>query len=304
MAVQATPDCRRRFPDPGALRGRADVSDRSWRRSATTVNQLTVPHNELHLWMLCPPRTESAARLMTVSELDGHERERAASFDRVRDRLLYEAAHIALRRVLAAYLGVHPRDVRFGREPCPGCGGPHGRPVVADPPFPLHFSLSHSHGLALIAVSVNPVGVDVEQLPSAASVDLCTPALHPAEQEEIASQPTEARRRAFARLWTRKEAYLKAIGTGLGRDLSADYLGEREGSGAPQGPAGWTVRNVPSGSRHTGHFAATAFQGAEDHWCTVRRLPAHSLCIDHATGLIAALEARECALLPVSGALT
>ncbi|MFD7441335.1 4'-phosphopantetheinyl transferase family protein [Streptomyces sp. NPDC059909] len=273
---------------------------------------LTVTDDELQLWMLRRPWTESAARPLTVSGLDDRERERAASFQRPQDRLLYVSAHLALRRVLAACLGVHPRDVLLGREPCPGCGGPHGRPVVADAPFPLHFSLSHSHGLVLIAVATHPVGVDVEQLPSAETVDLCTPSLHPAEQKELALLPTGERRRAFTRLWTRKEAYLKAIGTGLSRDLSADYLGEREGPGAPPGPAGWTVRNVPTGSRHSaqsdhsGHCAAVAFRSAQDHCCTVRRLPEDSLYADDATatGIVAAVEPRVCALLPVSRALT
>ncbi|MGW1884450.1 4'-phosphopantetheinyl transferase family protein [Streptomyces sp. NPDC001970] len=290
MTVQAVPDHRRRRP--GVLPGRR------------IARRLTVTDNELQLWMLPRPWARSAARPLRVSELDDRERERAASFQRPQDRLLYESAHIALRRVLAAILGVRPRDVLLGREPCPGCGGPHGRPVVADAPFPLHFSLSHSHGLALVAVSAKPVGVDVEQVPSVQRADLCIPSLHPAEREELALLPTEERRRAFTALWTRKEAYLKATGTGLGRDLSADYLGEREGPGAPRRPADWTVRNLPTGSGRGGHRAAVAFQGAEDQRCTVRRLSADCLHTDDATGLLAGLEARECALPPVSRALT
>ncbi|MBZ6477608.1 4'-phosphopantetheinyl transferase family protein [Streptomyces griseocarneus] len=199
---------------------------------------------ELHLWAL--PGPWPGVPPPAAAELGAAERERAAAFVRPEDRLRYVAAHVALRRVLAAYLGLPPGEVGLRRAPCVRCRGPHGRPVVAPPDGGTHFSLSHTRDLVLIAVAASPVGVDAEAAPSAETADLCRDALHPAEREELAALPDAERAEAFGRLWTRKEAYLKGLGAGLARPPAADYLGERTDAAAPARPAGWTVRNVPA----------------------------------------------------------
>jgi 4'-phosphopantetheinyl transferase len=226
----------------------------------------TAPEEDwLDLWLIRPPKTEDAARL-DLSELDAVEHERAASFVRPVDRVTYSSAHIALRRLLGGYLGTAPQDVPFVREPCPGCGEPHGRPAVAHPAPPVHFSLSHCRGLAMVGVAPVPLGVDVELRPRPETVDTCLPALHPGERRELSAVPLEARLELFGRVWTRKEAYLKGLGTGLGRAPHKDYLG----ADPSRRPAGWTVLDVPGGPfRH----AAVAVVGAEPATTTVRWLP-------------------------------
>ncbi|MER6683335.1 4'-phosphopantetheinyl transferase family protein [Streptomyces olivaceoviridis] len=199
------------------------------------------------LWLLRQPRPGTCTGELDLTELDEAERQRAGSCRREAGRLLYSSVHIALRRLLGAYLDTGPRQLRFGRAPCPCCGEPHGRPVLEVPESPLHFSLSHSAGMALIGVSTVPIGVDVEKIPSRDTVRVCTPALHPDEQGELLARPDGVGAVAFGRLWTRKEAYLKGIGTGLARDLSADYLGADSG----RHPARWTLHDVPCGPRHT-----------------------------------------------------
>lgn len=243
---------------------------------------------KLDLWSLRPPRTDDGPRTMATAELDEDERRRAAGFVRPLDRLQYVAAHIALRRLLAAYTGVAPGRVRLGRDPVRGRGGRRGRPVVLDAPVPLHFSLSHSHGLVLLGVAATPVGVDVQRVPSSVTAALCLPKLHPLEREELARLDDEHRPLAFGRLWTRKEAYLKGLGTGLGRRPAADYLGDERGVGATSGrPPGWVVRNVPTA---TGHVAAAALLAEVDHRARVFGLPAKCLYVREAdaTELIAA----------------
>ncbi|MGP3949274.1 4'-phosphopantetheinyl transferase family protein [Streptomyces sp. 7N604] len=242
----------------------------------------------LDLWMLRQPWTELPGDPLVVSDLDEREMARADSFCRAHDRLLYLSAHIALRRLLASYLRIPPGEVRFTREPCPGCGASHGRPAVADCPAPLHFSLSHSNGLALFGVATEPVGVDVEKFPGEETVELCSPALHPVEQAELQRHARPDRLTAFGRLWTRKEAYLKGIGTGLSRDLTADYLGEG-GTAAPPYPPEWTVRNVPCGSSHTIHVAAAAVRGDVTWPTTIRWLPADCLYAEDAGAVIDAI---------------
>ncbi|MFF3246813.1 4'-phosphopantetheinyl transferase family protein [Streptomyces sp. NPDC002870] len=210
------------------------------------------------LWLLrqAAHRTD----MPPLGELDAAERTRAARFVHAPDSALYAVAHVALRRVLAAYLRISPADVRFARDSCPSCGGPHGRPVLdGASPRTLHFSLSHSPGLVLIAVAEAPVGVDVERVRSSEAAAILVPSLHPAERAELARLPDEQLPMAVCCLWTRKEAYLKGIGTGLCRELDADCLGERAGV---EGPAGWTVRNVHCGPGQRSHAAAVALPAA------------------------------------------
>lgn len=205
----------------------------------------------LDLWVLSVSsvRTERADE----SVLDAQERSRVAKFLRDDDRKSYLAAHIALRYILGRQVGLPPSDIVLARDPCPNCGAMHGRPVLAGPDPAVQFSLSHGGDLVLVGVAGTTVGVDVEAVPDhGVAVDLCT-RLHPAEQREIAA--AEPLDEAFARVWARKEAYLKGIGTGLSRGLSTDYLGA---TGLAELPAGWTVLDVPVRS---GYAAAAAVWG-------------------------------------------
>ncbi|MCC3771478.1 4'-phosphopantetheinyl transferase superfamily protein [Streptomyces sp. UNOC14_S4] len=185
--------------------------------------------------------------------LDARERARAAAFARDRLRERYVASHLGLRRLLGAYLGTDPAAVVLTREPCPGCGGPHGRPAVAGAPF--HFSLSHAGDLALYAFADTPVGADVEREQPLAVVTDVARALHPDETAELAGLPARDRLAAFARCWTRKEAYLKGLGTGLSGSLSATYVGTGPDPAPPQG---WTLTDIPVGPGHAAAMAVAA----------------------------------------------
>ncbi|MFD7975641.1 4'-phosphopantetheinyl transferase family protein [Streptomyces sp. NPDC059071] len=209
---------------------------------------------------------------LDTSVLDARERERAAAFLRPADRTLYTVAHVALRTVLGRLLGERPEDLRFTREPCPCCGEPHGRPALAVsvPEPPLHFSLSHTRGRVLIATAPVPVGADVELRPEPEAVKDLVSVLHPSERAEIeagiaaeagtgtgsagAGQEAPARRAAaFGRIWARKEAYLKGLGTGLGR---APHLDDLSTGAAP--PAGWSLYDLPGGPSHHAAIALRA----------------------------------------------
>jgi 4'-phosphopantetheinyl transferase len=268
------------------------VSDAVDRKGAATEPALTVGPGELHIWVLPRPWTHTDPAPLPVGELDEGERRRAAGLMRTGDRVRYLSAHVALRRVLSAYTGIAPRALRLGRDRCPCCGGPHGRPVLlgaagAAVPGRPQFSLSHSHEVAVLAVASATVGVDVRRVPPAWTVQLCLADLHPAEQAELAAVPGPRRPAAFARLWTRKEAYLKGLGTGLRRDPAADHLGARRG--APACPAGWSIADLPGPPR----YAAAAAVRTRGHRTTVvRTLTADCLHADDATELIAAVRPR------------
>jgi 4'-phosphopantetheinyl transferase len=209
--------------------------------------------------------TLAAARAL----LDAEEVGRADRFRRPADRDRFVGAHAALRAVLAPHAGRPPAELSFGREACPLCGEPHGRPRLvgdgadAGADVGVHFSLSHTDGVAAIAVARRPVGVDVESTARQADLDDLDGALHPSERRAVSALPAADRRLAVLRCWVRKEAYLKAIGTGLGLDPATVDVG-LAGHDAPQADAGpdrWVLTDLPAGD---GHVAAVAGMAATD----------------------------------------
>lgn len=177
---------------------------------------------------------------------------RAAEFVQAAGRDSYVCAHVALRRLLGLYLGVAPGEVAIERAPCAHCDEPHGRPVL--PGGALHFSLSHCTGLSLPAFTTAPVGVDVEELVTPATILETADVLHPREAAELSRPPAAERPAAFTRVWTRKEAYLKGLCVGLSADPAADYVG----SGVDPAPVpGWWLVDV---AVPQGHCAAVALR--------------------------------------------
>jgi 4'-phosphopantetheinyl transferase len=151
---------------------------------------------------------DAAAR----AALSPEEVARAGRFVFARDRDRYVAAHAALRHLLAASADEAPR-LRFA-------AGPFGKPRLAGRGG-AHFNLSHSQGVALVAISAQAeVGVDVEVLrPMPDAQALAGVYFTQAEQQALAACHARggdaARDRAFLVCWSRKEACLKALGTGL-----------------------------------------------------------------------------------------
>ncbi|KJY32185.1 hypothetical protein VR44_16420 [Streptomyces katrae] len=214
--------------------------------ATATAEPAAGPAPHVSVWSVrVPPARELDA--LDLSVLDAEEHRRIATFRHEADRVRYAFAHVALRRVLGARLDVEPYAVRFGRDPCPLCSGPHGRPVLDGPAARPRFSLSHSGRRVLVAVAEPTVGVDVEGIPSGTTVMDVGRALHPAERAAIAAVPLAGRAAAFARVWARKEAYLKGLGTGLGRDLGKDD------TGSPL--AGWRLVDLPVDDEHAAALA-------------------------------------------------
>ncbi|MCI4041588.1 4'-phosphopantetheinyl transferase superfamily protein [Streptomyces sp. TRM75563] len=156
------------------------------------------------------------------------------------------------RRILAELLGVAPDAVALGRLPCPGCGAAdHGPPAVLHPRSPFRISLSHASGRCLLAVAQVPVGVDIEVERPVKIDELARVALTATEHRQLLGRPAGAARdRAFPRCWTRKEAALKALGTGIATDLSRiethpDRRGPVTVTAGPPGTArDWSVHDV------------------------------------------------------------
>jgi len=151
---------------------------------------------------------DDAVRGRLITTLSPDERTRAAQFRGARLRDRFVAAHAALRAVLARHVGRDPRDLTFVEES-------RGKLRLAGDE--VRFNLSRSSDLAVVAVTRDhDVGVDLER------VRLDIPALSvadgffaPEERRRLRDVAGGPRARAFFDLWTRKEAYLKAVGAGI-----------------------------------------------------------------------------------------
>jgi 4'-phosphopantetheinyl transferase len=193
------------------------------------------------------PLSQDPAALVRSSELlSNEERARADSFRFQADRTRYVVAHAALRVLLAGALGRTPRELRFERTS-------RGKPYLAD--AGIHFNLAHSTMYALVGVSRDSeIGVDTESI--RATVEYQALAERYFAPEEVAwldAAPIDQRRSRFFRMWTVKEAFLKATGEGLGRPLADAVVTFAPDGGATLSDSGWTAEEsaiVP------GHAAA------------------------------------------------
>lgn len=116
------------------------------------------------------------------------------------------------------------------------------RCVLARHPGP-HVSASHRADVAAIAVSSHPLGIDIETGVHAIDVDTLAPRVcHPSERWALAALAPAQRAGLFARLWTRKEAFCKAAGSGLQDSVAAVWF-------EPAGPGRAAVRGAPADGR-------------------------------------------------------
>ena len=133
----------------------------------------------------------------------------------------------ALERAVASVTGVRADQVIID-SPCDDCGRPHGKPRVTSPRAPdgseIVVSKSSAGDLVAIAVSTDAagrdLGVDIESLTSVSRARVDEVAFSDAERDLIDDEPAATRSLLRTRLWSRKEAYLKATGRGLRLDLT------------------------------------------------------------------------------------
>lgn len=200
-----------------------------------------------------------------MSVLDRDERARAGRFRFPIDRDRYVARHVFLRQVLAGYLGTTPQGVRIHTTRL-------GRPEL-DAPCSLDFSISHSDGRALVAVSRGGrVGVDIERVRHLDdALDLAADHMTEREVACVRSVPLGSRSRAFLELWTRKEAAVKAMGLGLSQPLDRFDTGEPgpDGVSSPTGLPGDPAMGIVGLVDPDGFVAAVAL---ERHRPTVRHM--------------------------------
>lgn len=173
--------------------------------------------------------------------------ERARRFHHDRDRIRFLTGRCVLREQLSQFTGRPAAALQFA-------DGPFGKPYLVDAPD-CHFNLSHSAHRALLAIGGDaPLGVDIElihvvdKLPALARAHFTADEIGP-----LMALPVDERDAAFLCLWTRKEACLKAIGTGLNIEPASFSVGlepdvRRLRVEGPRGGAGVELRNIDVGA--------------------------------------------------------
>jgi 4'-phosphopantetheinyl transferase len=190
----------------------------------------------------------SACSEADLTLLDPAERARAARFRFARDRNRYVAAHAQVRRHLGARLGVAPEEVALAATP-------DGKPVLDADSMPpaaaarssaCCFNLTHSGSVGYLAIAPCSVGIDVELHRSMEDLQpLIDTYCSAAEIAALAGLPAGERTIGFLAVWTRKEAALKAWGTGIGAipldelhvGIDADALASRPAAAGDPYPA-------------------------------------------------------------------
>jgi 4'-phosphopantetheinyl transferase len=176
---------------------------------------VTLAPGEIHLW-LASLQLNSASMQRRWRTLDGDERARALRFHFMKDRGDFTAARGILRDILSRYLGRPASKLRFHY-------GESGKPELRAKTGErkLNFNTSHSHGLAVYAVTLGAeVGVDLEKVRSAVLRDSVPERFFSlSEATELRSLPRRLQPRSFFQTWTQKEALAKAQGQGLARSL-------------------------------------------------------------------------------------
>lgn len=197
----------------------------------------TASDHEIDVWLISCERSKGIH--FSAELLSPEERERADRFHRELDGNRFRVTHGAMRMILARYLKVGPHELSFSAER-------GGKPELASQfrNTGIRFNLSHASELALLAVTRGArVGVDLERVNSEFPIEeVAERFFSPAEISVLKELPGEEKLEAFFSCWTRKEAYIKAVGGGFSIPLD----GFEVAVGSERAPALVAVRDNPA----------------------------------------------------------
>jgi len=183
-----------------------NIANDKWKRTNAAPS---LKDGEIDLWRV--DLDHHPAFIGSLFELlSDDEKTRANKFVFAKDRSHFIACRATARKILGGYLGTGPQKVRFST-------GRNGKPFLAAQDGDLRFNVSHSQGLGVVAVSLNrEIGVDIEYINQDFDVLGIAPnVFSAAELSQLRLLlPGDLAAKFFAG-WTRKEAFLKAMGDGL-----------------------------------------------------------------------------------------
>lgn len=223
-----------------------------------------VREGDVHVWRV--PLDIPEASVQQLGTLLAHdELARAGRFRFERDRRRFIVARGSLRTILGEYLEHPPSHIQFGYED-------HGKPYLAGWGA-LHFNVSHSNELALMALCLNHrVGIDIEfKNRDRATMDVAKHFFASEEVAVLSGLETGARSDAFFAIWSMKEAYIKGRGEGvsLGLDTFAVGIGAGLLRSAHDDTGSWRFWNIAAASDYA---AALTVEGSGDrrvsYWAT------------------------------------
>lgn len=158
---------------------------------------------------------ESATAKKAITWLSDTERDRMKRFTKSRAQFKYLLGRALVRGQLAKHCNILPPQLQFAIAD-------GGKPYLQDTPQNLYFNLSHSgQWLALAVSSLGPVGVDIEHPQKPRNfINIARHYFHRSEYRALNALQGKAQQEAFYRLWTLKEAFFKARGTGIVEGLA------------------------------------------------------------------------------------
>ena len=226
--------------------------------------QFALESSDVHVWLASLDRAAPVVQAL-LKTLAPDEQSRANRFYFQVDRDHFIVARGILRAILGRYLETEPDRVGFNYTS-------YGKPEL-NKEFDRHdlrFNVSHSHGLALFAVTRNrEIGVDLEEIrPGIAGEKIAERFFSPEEVSVLRALPKDLQDEAFFNCWTRKEAYIKAKGEGLSMPLDTFNVSLVPGESAelfstkadPQEASRWRLRELfPA----PGFAAAIAVEGKD-----------------------------------------
>ncbi len=203
---------------------------------------------EVHVWCF---DVQKYAVQHFLKILSNAERERAERFQSADSRVNFIVSHGLLRSLLGGYLMSAPEGLDF-RE------NAWGKPFLSEEPS-LHFNLSHAGGCGMIGIRWGrPLGVDLEEVRELEDMENVARLIFTGKEFDFwkALDPTK-RKRLFFSGWTRKEAFVKAMGRGLSYSLQEFEVFPPETacvqfSGETWGGETWTLRDLSLGTRYVG----------------------------------------------------
>ncbi len=232
-----------------------------WKKSPLG-NPPALTATSLHLWRanlnLPTPQLQALERILSTDELI-----RARRFKFLKHQQHFIAARGMLRQLLGRYLQQAPTEILFHYNE-------HGKPQLTQTPS-LHFSVSHSHDWVTYAIGLQPLlGVDIERIHDIAVTDIAQRFFSHTENQQLHHLALSEQRSAFFKLWTCKEAFIKAIGEGMTfplQNFTIDILANpphlvniRDDATAAQS---WTLQQfIPADD----YIGAVAVKGAVTEW--------------------------------------
>jgi 4'-phosphopantetheinyl transferase len=177
----------------------------------SAITKVSIKTNEAHIWKVSLEQSKGQVKKLQLY-LSRDELQRAGRFFFEKDRNHFIVARGMLRKILSLYIDRKPYELVFEYNK-------FGKPFL---PYEFEgnkfrFNLSHSHGLAVYAITLNhEIGIDIENIrENFDDFGIAQRFFSPGEVAALHSLPPEKQKEAFFLCWTRKEAFIKAKGKGL-----------------------------------------------------------------------------------------